>query len=100
MNIVFIIHYQRTYRKNKEKNPWMLFSEALKSIPAVKMDIWVPLFYQWILKTLVMFQANKEQTTESIQVQVVLFGAWMQTSFGYLFNFCCTVLQFHIKSFP
>lgn len=88
-------HSERT----KKKILGMLFSEPLKSIPAVKMDTWVPLFYLWILKTLVMFQANKEQTTESVQVQVVLFGACMQTSFGYLFNFCCTVLQFQIKSF-
>lgn len=51
--------------------------EPLKSIPALKMDTRVPLFYLWILKTLVMFQANKEQTTESVQVEVDLFGVCM-----------------------
>lgn len=95
---VLIIRYQRTYRKNKEKNPGMLL-EPLKSIPALKMDTRVPLFYLWILKTLVMFQANKEQTTESVQVEVDLFGVCMQTPFSYPFNFCCTVMQLQIKSF-
>lgn len=85
-------------QKEQRKKPGMLL-EPLKSIPALKMDTRVPLFYLWILKTLVMFQANKEQTTESVQVEVDLFGVCMQTPFSYPFNFCCTVMQLQIKSF-